>query len=152
MLVRLAQPQHRFPRLAGRGPLLARRLLLAGTVLLGASAACRPAPVGPATAGVVVSAQLLPAQPTVGPATLAVTLSGATVDTLGTATVDVLGHMTHPGMTPVVASITRRGPDIFDAALDLNMPGDWLLIATVRFPDGRRLERRVPVRVQARQP
>jgi hypothetical protein len=151
VLVRLAQPQHRVPGLA-RGPLLARRLVLAGTLLLAASAACRREPAGPATAAVVVSAQLLPAQPTVGPATLAVTLSGATPDTLQTAAVDVLGHMTHPGMTPVVATITRRGPDIFDAALDLNMAGDWLLIATVRFPDGRRLETRVPARVQPRQP
>jgi hypothetical protein len=118
-----------------------------------ATAACRRAPAGPDTTGsVVVTTQLLPAQPTAGPATLTVTLNGATVDTLRAAAVGVVGHMTHPGMTPVVATVTRRGPDIFDAALDLNMPGDWLLVATVRFPDGRRLERRVPVRVQARQP
>jgi hypothetical protein len=128
-------------------------MLGAATIVLAASAAaCSRAPVGPDTAGVVVAAQLLPAQPTVGPATLTVTVSGATADTLRSATVDVVGHMTHPGMTPVVATVTRRGPDIFDAALDLHMPGDWLLVATVRFPDGRRLETRIPARVQPRQP
>jgi hypothetical protein len=32
------------------------------------------------------------------------------------------------------------------------MPGDWQLIATVRFPDSRRFESRVPVRVRPPQP
>jgi hypothetical protein len=104
------------------------------------------------SAGVRVEARLVPAQPAVGPATLTVTLSGGTADTLGGATVAVVGHMTHPGMTPAVASVTRRGPDIFEAALDLTMPGDWQLVATVRLADGRRLESRLPVRVQPRQP
>jgi hypothetical protein len=141
VLVRLAQPQRRLACLAAA-------LLLATSAM----AACSRPPVASDTAGVVMTAQLLPAQPSVGPATLTVTLSGATAATLSDATVGVVGHMTHPGMTPVVATITRRGPDIFDAALDLNMPGDWQLIATVRFPDSRRLETRVPVRVQPRQP
>jgi len=60
--------------------------------------------------------------------------------------------MSHPGMTPAVATITPRGPDVYDAALDFTMAGDWLLIATVRLHDGRRLEARVPVTVQPRQP
>jgi hypothetical protein len=47
-------------------------------------------------------------------------------------------------MTPVVATVTPRGPDVYDAALDFTMAGDWLLIATVRLPDGRRLESRSP--------
>jgi hypothetical protein len=131
-----------------RHGLLASSLLLAAAAM---TAACRP-PVAADTGGVLVTAQLLPAQPSVGPATLTVTLSGATADTLRRATVGVVGHMTHPGMTPVVASVTRRGPDIFEAALDLHMAGDWQLIATVRFPDSRRFETRVPVRVQPRQP
>ena len=46
--------------------------------------------------------------------------------------------MTHPGMTPVVATVTPRGPDVYDAALDFTMAGDWMLIATVRLHDGRR--------------
>jgi hypothetical protein len=99
-----------------------------------------------------MEAHLLPPQPTVGPATLTVTLSGATADTLRFATVGVVGHMTHPGMTPVVATVTRRGPDVFEAVLDLTMPGDWELVATARFPDAHRVESRTPVRVQPRQP
>jgi hypothetical protein len=41
---------------------------------------------------------------------------------------------------------------VYDAALDFTMAGDWLLIATVRLHDGRRLEARVPVTVQPHQP
>jgi hypothetical protein len=113
---------------------------------------CRRPPLAADTSSVRVEARLVPPQPTVGPATLTVNLSGGTASTLQDATVDVVGHMTHPGMTPVVGTVTRRGPDVFEAALDLNMPGDWQLVATVRFPDSRRIETRVPVRVQPRQP
>jgi hypothetical protein len=77
-------------------------------------------------------------------------LSGGTAATLQEAAVDVVGRTTQPGMVPVVATVTRRGPDVFDAALDLSTPGDWQLVATVRFPDSRRLESRLAVRVQPR--
>jgi YtkA-like len=146
MLLRMAQPQRRVPGLAAAG--LAAWLLLAASM----SGACTRQPAAEDTTGVLVTTRLLPPQPTVGPATLTITLSGATADTLGGSTVQVVGHMTHPGMTPVVATVTPRGPDVYDAALDFTMPGDWLLIATVRLRDGRRLESRVPVQVQPRQP
>jgi hypothetical protein len=145
VLVRVAQPQHRLARLAAR---VVPSLLLASAF----SSGCGRAPSAADSTSVRIEARLVPPQPTVGPATLTVTLSGGTAETLGHAAVDVVGHMTHPGMTPVVATVTRRGPDIFDAALDLNMPGDWQLVATARFPDSPRIEARVPVRVQPRQP
>jgi hypothetical protein len=143
VLVRVAQPQHRLARLAR---------VLPGLLLAAVAGGCRRPPIAADTSSVRVEARLVPPQPTVGPAILTVSLSGGTASTLQDATVDVVGHMTHPGMTPIVGTVTRRGPDTFDAALDLNMPGDWQLVATVRFPDRRRLETRVPVRVQPRQP
>lgn len=153
MLVRVAQPQHRLAGVAARGGAWGPAAAVAWLLLAAAlPAGCRRPPVAADTSSVRLEARLVPAQPTVGPATLTVTLTGGTAETLGHATVDVVGHMTHPGMTPVVATVTRRGPDIFEAALDLNMPGDWQVVATVRFPDSRRLETRVPVRVQPRQP
>jgi hypothetical protein len=144
VLLRVAQPQPRLTRLAA----LAAALLLAAPM----SGACRRERAAEDTAGVLVTARLVPPQPTVGPAMLTITLSGATAATLGGANVQVVAHMTHPGMTPVVATVTPRGPDVYDAALDFTMPGDWLLIATVRLHDGRRVESRVPAKVQPRQP
>jgi hypothetical protein len=140
----MAQPQRRLTDLVAA----AVGLLLAASI----PAACARQPAADDTAGVFVTTRLIPPQPTVGPATLTVSLSGATADTLGRASVQVVGHMTHPGMTPVVASVTPRGPDVYDAVVDFTMPGDWMLIATVRLHDGRRLESRVPVKVQPRQP
>ena len=140
----MAQPQRRLTRLA---PLAAGLLLVASMV-----GACTRQPAADDTTAVLVTTRLMPPQPTVGPATLTVSLSGGTAATLGRATVQVVGHMTHPGMTPVVATVTPRGPDVYDAAVDFTMPGDWMLIATVRLHDGRRLESRVPVKVQPRQP
>ena len=141
MLVRLAYSQRRLARLVPIGGLLA-----AATI----AAACQRTPVPQDTSTVLVAAHLLPPQPTVGPARLTVTLSGATADVLGQANVGVVGHMTHPGMPPAVATVTRREPDIYEAALDLSMAGDWVLVATVRLPDGRRLESKTTVRVLPR--
>jgi hypothetical protein len=138
----MAQPQRRVAHLAVAAAALG--LALAG--------ACARQPVAEDTSNVRVTARLMPPQPTVGPATLTVSLGGATAATLARATVEVVGHMTHPGMTPVVATVTARGPDVYDAAVDFTMPGDWMLVATVRLHDGRRLEARVPVTVQPRQP
>jgi len=138
----MAQPQPRLPRLA----LVAAGLLLAAPL----SGSCTRQPVAEDTSAVRVTARLMPPQPTLGHATLTVSLSGATAATLGRATVEVVAHMTHPGMTPVVATVTPRGPDLYDAALDFTMAGDWMLIATVRLHDGRRLESRVPVTVLPR--
>ena len=144
MLVRVAHSQRRLTRLA----LLAAGLALA----LGVAGGCRQAAVAEDTDSVRLRTLVLPTPPTVGKARLVVTLSGASVATLNQATVSVVGHMTHPGMTPIVAPVTRTEPDIYEAAVDFTMPGSWLLVATVRFPDGRRLESKVPVQVQPRQP
>jgi hypothetical protein len=143
MLVRVAHPKHRLARLAAA---IAALPLLALPVASG----CRARSDQPAW--VRIDARVLPLQPTVGRVTETVSLSGATVDTLAGARVDVVAHMTHPGMTPVVATVTRRGPDVFEAALDLDLAGDWELVATAQLPDGRRVESRTPVRVLPRQP
>ena len=140
----MAQPQRRLTRLA----IAAVGLLLVASM----SGACGREQPAEDTAGVLLTTRLVPPQPAVGAATLTVTLSGATADLLGRANVQVVGHMTHPGMTPVVATVTPRSPDVYDAAVDFTMAGDWMLIATVRLRDGRRLESRVPVKVLPRQP
>ncbi|MEO5821470.1 MAG: FixH family protein [Vicinamibacteraceae bacterium] len=140
----MAHSQHRLTGLAVLAACLA--LALAG------AQGCRRSPVAEDTDSVLMRTLVLPTSPTVGNARLVITLSGASVATLNQATVTVVGHMTHPGMTPIVAPVTRTEPDVFEAAVDFTMPGSWLLVATVRFPDGRRLESNVPVQVQPRQP
>jgi hypothetical protein len=112
--------------------------VLAGLLAAGA---CRQAP---AADDVDVRWTLRPEQPRVGPVTLTVTVGEPHASADGTA-VRVVGHMTHPGMTPVVATTARRGPGVYDATMTLTMAGDWVLLVTVQLADGRRLERRVDV-------
>ena len=113
--------------------------LAAGTVMPG----CRSA--APDAAAIDLSWTLTPAHPTVGPATLTVTIGEPHAAASGT-TVRVVGHMTHPGMAPVVATTTRRGHGVYDATLSFTMAGDWALLVSVQLADGRRLERRIEVR------
>ena len=86
-----ASPHPSSPLPAG---LFAAGLLLAASL---AGACTRQPAAADDTTGVLVTTRLMP-QPTVGPATLTVSLSGGTAATLGRATVQVVGHMTHPGM------------------------------------------------------
>jgi hypothetical protein len=130
VLVRVAHAQRRLARLIG----------IALAAALAPAAACRTSP----DAG-VVAWRLQPARPSVGPATLRLTLQGLSADIRDRATVRVVGHMAHPGMTPAVATVTGRGGGDYDAALTFSMPGDWVLLASIVLPDGRRFEQRIDV-------
>jgi hypothetical protein len=149
VLLRVALPQRGVPDLTGCRPRRpARRrsrsgptaIALAAGLLSALSGACRR----PDTSDVDVRWTLQPERPAVGPATLTVTLGEAHAAASGTE-VRVVGHMTHPGMPPVVATTTRRGPGIYEANMTLTMAGDWVLLVTVQLADGRRVERRVDV-------
>jgi hypothetical protein len=59
--------------------------------------------------------------------------------------VRVVGHMTHPGMQPIEAEATRRGPGVYVADVKFTMAGDWVLLVTLELADGRRIERRIDV-------
>jgi hypothetical protein len=140
--VRLALTQRRLADLVDGAA--ARRRPNRWAAAIGLASALAAACHRPEPAGVDVRWTLRPEKPSVGPATLTVTI-GEPPDATGGAEVRVVGHMTHPGMTPVVAATTRRGPGVYDATVDLNMAGDWVLLVTVRLADGRRVERRVDV-------
>lgn len=141
MLVRVALPQRGVPDLARpRRP----RAWLALTLGLGLAVGLPPGCRRPEASEVDVRWTLRPERPAVGPATLTITI-GETHAAAGGTEVRVVGHMTHPGMTPVVATTTRRGHGVYDAHVDLNMAGDWVLLVTVQLADGRRVERRVDV-------
>jgi hypothetical protein len=55
------------------------------------------------------------------------------------------GHMSHPGMTPVVAEAAERTPGVYAVPFTLTMPGDWVLLVSAALPNGERLEHRVEV-------
>jgi hypothetical protein len=59
------------------------------------------------------------------------------------ATLDVEGHMSHPGMAPVLASAEDRGDGRYRVRLELTMAGDWTLLVRGVLPDGRTLRHQV---------
>jgi hypothetical protein len=64
---------------------------------------------------------------------------------LGGARLQVVGHMSHPGMAPVVATVTERGDGVYQVDLRFTMNGDWILLVSGSLPDGRRLNHRIDI-------
>ncbi|MEO7272276.1 MAG: FixH family protein [Vicinamibacterales bacterium] len=88
---------------------------------------------------------LSPAAAVVGPATLTVTLRGPAGDAVRTATVHLEGHMSHPGMAPIVAAAQERAAGVYELPFAFTMAGDWTLIVSVVLPGGAQVERRITV-------
>jgi hypothetical protein len=139
VLLRVGYAQRGVADLTTQGRIHALLLVAGAATMLGA-AGCRVA----APAFDDVTWALHPARPVVGPATLRVTIGEPHAAASGT-TVRVVGHMAHPGMVPVVGTVTPRGHGVYDAKMNLTMPGDWVFVVTVHLADGRRFERNIPV-------
>jgi hypothetical protein len=134
---------------AGDGALIVRPgpgLLLAGALGGWLAAGCRPA-TPPAPAG-RASFALSPDPARVGPAVLSLSLQDAAGRPVTGARWRIEGHMTHPGMRPVVAGVTEHSEGAYEARLSFTMPGDWVLLARADWAGGGRLEEQVPVRVR----
>jgi hypothetical protein len=53
------------------------------------------------------------------------------------ATLGIEGHMSHPGMAPVLASAEDRGDGRYQVRFELTMAGDWIVLVRGALPDGR---------------
>jgi hypothetical protein len=100
---------------------------------------------GRATTATNLSWTLTPSPPTVGPASFTVTLRDPAGGAVTGAKMRLEGHMSHPGMTPVVAEAAERTPGVYAVPFTLTMPGDWVLLVSAALPNGERLEHRVEV-------
>lgn len=59
--------------------------------------------------------------------------------------------MSHPGMAPVFGETREIAPGSYAGRLDLDMAGDWLLLAHITLANGQNLERRIELRGVATQ-
>lgn len=142
MLVRVAPPPGG-PRLTdGRSVPLRRALpiLLAAAAVL-AAAACRPAP----ARGIAFAWSLAPSPPVVGDAILTLRVQDRNGRPVQGAALRVEGHMSHPGMAPVVAQAAERQPGVYEAAMAFTMRGDWILLVTGTLASGEPIEHRIDV-------
>ena len=139
MLVRAARREPRPRDLRRLAPPLARVLALLAAELMIAS--CGPR----ATSAADVSWTLNPQSAAVGPATLTVTLRDRAGRAVTGARLRLEGHMSHPGMTPVIADAVERTPGVYVASFTFTMPGDWVLAVSATLADGGRVEQRIEV-------
>ena len=98
------------------------------------------------TADVTVSWDIQPTPPVAGAVTIVrVTLQHQDGRAVRGATLKIEGHMSHPGMTPVVADASERDNGAYEARISLSMAGDWVFVLTGELADRRRITRNISV-------
>jgi hypothetical protein len=95
---------------------------------------------------VTVEWTMTPKLPVVGATTLAeLALRDAARRPVRGAKLRVEGHMSHPGMAPLIATAAERADGIYEIRLQFTMRGDWILLVKGELPDGRTITHRVDV-------
>jgi len=86
-----------------------------------------------------------------GMATVTIHLANAQGEPVRSALINVEGDMAHPGMAPAFADAAESSPGTYQASIDFNMSGDWVVLLHIHLADGRRIERQFDVKgVRAR--
>jgi hypothetical protein len=97
-------------------------------------------------AAISVKWDLDPAPPAAGtPVAARLTLHDKNQQPVLGARLRLEGHMSHPGMAPVVVTLTERGAGIYDAPIEFSMAGDWMLVVTGELPGGGRLTKQIEI-------
>jgi hypothetical protein len=94
---------------------------------------------------VVINSEISPQPVRVGPVTVTLKISDAGAKPISGARVQLEGDMSHPGMAPVIAEAKEIEPGRYQGVVQLNMAGDWVVLAHVILADGRKLEPRINV-------
>lgn len=89
--------------------------------------------------------EINPDPPTIGKATLSITLRDSTNQLLTDANINVEGNMSHPGMQPVIAETEEIEPGVYAAPIEFTMGGDWYFIIESTLPDDRTFERQINI-------
>jgi YtkA-like protein len=89
---------------------------------------------------------ILPQPVRVGPATVILKLADGAGKIIPGAHIAVEADMSHPGMSPIFAEAKETEPGRYEAHLEFQMAGDWVILLHVTLPDGTKLERQIDVR------
>lgn len=100
---------------------------------------------GASNSDVQLEWEINPSPPSVGEATLQVTLRDSTNNLLTGADVNIEGNMSHPGMQPIIVEAEEVEPGVYSAPVEFSMGGDWFFIIESTLPDTRVVERQINV-------
>jgi hypothetical protein len=95
---------------------------------------------------IAVREQIAPQPVRMGPATVTIEMTDAAAKPVSRATINVEMDMSHPGMSPLFEEAKETAPGSYQARIDFNMGGDWVVLLHIKLPDGRKIERRMDVR------
>lgn len=90
--------------------------------------------------------EISPEPARVGPGTLSLKLADSAAKPITGAHVAIEADMSHAGMSPRFAEARETGPGRYEAHLEFQMAGDWVILLHVTLPDGKKLERQFNVR------
>jgi hypothetical protein len=82
----------------------------------------------------------------VGPATVTLKLADSAGKNITGAHIAIEADMSHPGMSPIFAEAQETVPGRYQAHLEFQMAGDWVILLHVTLPGGKKLERQIDVR------
>lgn len=113
----------------------------ASTLLMaGCSRPPEPLPV------VEIEHEISPQPARVGPATLSLKLADGAGNMIKEAHIAIEADMSHPGMSPLFAEAKETEPGRYQAHLEFQMAGDWVILLHVTLPGGKKIERQIDVR------
>jgi hypothetical protein len=93
-----------------------------------------------ASESVDIDLKLTPQELPEGAMTLAtVTLRDRAQRPVRGARLEIKGFMSHPGMAPLVTTVTEQGDGVYVTDLPFTMAGDWTLLVTGEMPDGQKI-------------
>ena len=96
--------------------------------------------------GLAIKHEISPDPPHVGAATLTLKLADATATPITKAHVGLEADMLHPGMVPRPFEVKELDPGTYQAQVQFDMAGDWVILLHVTLPDGDTLDRQFDVK------
>jgi hypothetical protein len=98
-----------------------------------------------ASSPVVINSEVSPQPARVGPLTVTLKISDVAAKPVSGAHIQLEGDMSHPGMAPVMSDTKEIEAGRYEGVLQLNMAGDWVVLAHVILADGRKFEPQINV-------
>jgi YtkA-like len=121
------------------------KLCLGLIVALSLFPGCSKPHVDETTPGLAIKHQISPYPPRVGTDTLTLNLANATGTPITKARIALEADMLHPGMAPRSFDVKEVGGGQYQAQMQFEMAGDWVVLLHVTLPDGNTLNRQFDV-------